>query len=89
METYQVLMTEKAEKDMENLYNYIAVEDLAPEAAMAQYNRIAGQIMALSEMPARACLKNAFCQMCVTICGRLNHPTDDWPNEGRIAGYVT
>ena len=46
-------MTEKAEKDMENLYNYIAVEDLAPEAAMAQYNRIAGQIMALSEMPAR------------------------------------
>lgn len=53
MEKYQVLMTEKAEKDMENLYNYIAVEDQAPQAAMAQYNRIAGQIMALSEMPAR------------------------------------
>lgn len=53
MEKYQVLMTEKAEKDMENLYNYIAVEGLAPEVAMAQYNRIADQIMALSEMPAR------------------------------------
>jgi len=32
---------------------------------------------------ARACLKNAFRQMCVTICGRFA------PNEGRITGYVT
>ena len=31
----------------------------------------------------RACLKNAFCQMYFTICGRFV------PNEGRIAGYVT
>jgi len=31
----------------------------------------------------RACLKIAFWQMCVTICGRFV------PNEGRIAGYVT
>ncbi|MDE5825521.1 MAG: type II toxin-antitoxin system RelE/ParE family toxin [Lachnospiraceae bacterium] len=53
METYQVLITEKAEADMENLYNYIAADNLAPEAAMAQYNRIASQILALSEMPAR------------------------------------
>ncbi|MDE7416657.1 MAG: hypothetical protein K2N44_10230 [Lachnospiraceae bacterium] len=30
----------------------------------------------------RACLKNAFCQMCVTICGRFV------PNEGGVAGYV-
>ena len=30
----------------------------------------------------RACLKNAFRQMCVTICGRFV------PNEGGIAGYV-
>ncbi len=30
----------------------------------------------------RACLKNAFCQMCVTICGRFD------PNEGGVAGYV-
>ena len=34
-----------------------------------------------SENP-RACLKNAFCQMCVTICGRFD------PNEGGVAGYV-
>jgi len=31
----------------------------------------------------RACLKIAFWQMCVTICGRFV------PNEGRIVGYVT
>ena len=36
-----------------------------------------------SQFDTRACLKNAFCQMCVTICGRFV------PNEGRIAGYVT
>ena len=34
-------------------------------------------------LDARACLKNAFRQMCVTICGRFA------PNEGRIVGYVT
>ena len=34
-------------------------------------------------MSPRACFKNAFCQMCVTVCGRFV------PNEGRIAGYVT
>ena len=28
----------------------------------------------------RACLKNAFCQMCVTICGRFV------PNEGGVGG---
>ena len=31
----------------------------------------------------RACLKIAFWQMCVTVCGRFG------PNEGRIVGYVT
>ena len=29
----------------------------------------------------RACLKNAFCKMCVTICGRFRL------NEGGVAGY--
>ena len=32
---------------------------------------------------ARACLKIAFRQICVPVCGRFG------PNEGRIAGYVT
>ena len=30
---------------------------------------------------ARACLKKAFCKMCVTICGRF------CPDEGAVAGY--
>ena len=29
----------------------------------------------------RACLKKAFCKMCVTICGIF------CPNEGAVAGY--
>ena len=29
----------------------------------------------------RACLKKAFCKMCVTVCGRF------YPNEGGVAGY--
>ena len=29
----------------------------------------------------RACLKNAFCKMCITICGRFRL------NEGGVAGY--
>ena len=31
---------------------------------------------------ARACLKKAFCKMCVTVCGRC------CLNEGGVAGYV-
>ena len=30
---------------------------------------------------ARACLKKAFCKMCVTVCGRFRS------DEGAIAGY--
>ena len=29
----------------------------------------------------RACLKKAFCKLCVTICGRFR------PDEGAVAGY--
>ena len=29
----------------------------------------------------RACLKKAFCKMCVTICGRF------CPDEGAVVGY--
>ena len=29
----------------------------------------------------RACLKKAFCKMCITICGRFR------PDEGAVAGY--
>ena len=34
----------------------------------------------LSAVP-RACLKKAFCKMCVTICGIF------CPDEGAVAGY--
>ena len=30
---------------------------------------------------ARACLKKAFCKMCVTLCGRF------CPDAGAVAGY--
>lgn len=53
MGKYQVVITEKAETDMESICYYIATEGMAPEAAMGQYNRIANQILALTEMPAR------------------------------------
>ena len=33
-------------------------------------------------LDARACLKKAFCKMCVTVCGRC------CLNEGGVAGYV-
>ena len=32
-------------------------------------------------LASRACLKKAFCKMCVTICGRF------LPDEGAVAGY--
>ena len=32
-------------------------------------------------MISRACLKKAFCKMCVTICGKF------CPDEGAVAGY--
>ena len=35
----------------------------------------------VTSLLARACLKKAFCKMCVTICGRFR------PDEGAVAGY--
>ena len=37
--------------------------------------------MYLFQTGPRACLKKAFCKMCVTICGRF------CPDEGAVAGY--
>ncbi len=34
------------------------------------------------QTPSRVCLKIAFRQMCVTLCGRFG------PDEGGVAGYV-
>lgn len=59
MGKYQVVLTEKAESDMESIYDYIATESLAPEAAIGQYDRIANQILTLTDMPARIGVMNS------------------------------
>ncbi len=53
MKKYKVEITQEALQDMEDIYNYIAIELLAPENAMKQYNRIADQILTLDTLPER------------------------------------
>ncbi len=51
MKQYKVEITKSALQDMEDIYNYIAEELLAPENAMGQYNRIADAILSLDTFP--------------------------------------
>ena len=44
MKQYKVQITDKALVDMEEIYNYIAIQLQAPENAIGQYNRIAKAI---------------------------------------------
>lgn len=53
MEQYKVEITKEALQDMEDIYNYIALELLSPENAMGQYNRIAAEILTLDTFPQR------------------------------------
>lgn len=53
MEQYKVDITKEALQDMEDIYNYIALELLSPENAMGQYNRIADEILTLDVFPQR------------------------------------
>lgn len=53
MKQYKVQITERALADMEEIYNYIANQLQAPEAAMGQYNRIAEVIETLDIFPER------------------------------------
>jgi plasmid stabilization system protein ParE len=53
MKKYNVLITDKALRDMETIYQYIAGELHSPETAMRQYNRIADLILSLEAMPER------------------------------------
>ena len=53
MKQYKVEITREALRDMEDIYNYIAIELLAPENAMGQYNRIADEILTLDTFPER------------------------------------
>jgi len=53
MEQYNVLITDEALADMEDIYRYIAVKLHSPENALAQYNRIAEAILTLEMFPLR------------------------------------
>lgn len=53
MQQYKVQITDKALADMEDIYNYIAIQLQAPENAMGQYNRIAEAIEGLNVFPER------------------------------------
>ena len=51
MKQYKVQITDKALADMEEIYNYIAIQLQAPENAIGQYNRIAKAIEGLNMFP--------------------------------------
>ena len=53
MKQYVVRITDRALADMEEIYNYIAIQLQAPENAMGQYNRIAEAIEGLNVFPER------------------------------------
>lgn len=54
MKQYKVQITDKALADMEEIYNYIAIQLQASENAIGQYNRIANAIEELSIFPKKA-----------------------------------
>lgn len=53
MKHYIVQITDKALEDMEEIYDYIAMQFQAPENAMGQYNCIAEAIERLDVFPER------------------------------------
>lgn len=53
MKQYTVEIADEALMDMEQLYNHIAYTLFSPENAMAQYNKIAGEILTLDMFPER------------------------------------
>ena len=53
MKQYEVLISDKANEDMEAIHKYIAQTLLSPGAADKQYDRIADAILSLERMPER------------------------------------
>jgi len=53
MKEYEVLISDKANDDMEAIYTYIAETLLAPKTAADQYDKIAEAILSLEVMPKR------------------------------------
>lgn len=58
MKQYKVQITDRALADMEEIYNYIAIQLRAPENAIGQYNRIANAIEELNMFPEKVRLNN-------------------------------
>jgi len=53
MKHYEVLISDKANEDMEAIFRYISETLHAPASAAKQYNRIADAILSMEEMPER------------------------------------
>jgi plasmid stabilization system protein ParE len=53
MKQYEVFISDKANEDMEAIYDYIADTLLEPAIAAKQYDRIADAILTLEIMPER------------------------------------
>jgi toxin ParE1/3/4 len=50
---YRIDMTEQADRDLRNIYEYISFELQSPESAANQIIRLENEIMTLDEMPER------------------------------------
>ena len=50
---YKIILTEQAEADLRNIYEYIAFTLLEPGIAAGQLERIEKSILSLTEMPER------------------------------------
>ena len=59
MEQYEVVMSDKADDDMDEIYKYISENLQEPVIAANQYNRIADAILTLEQMPDRIKLMNS------------------------------
>ena len=51
--TYTIKITDQADNDIRNIYEYIAYELQSPEKASGQLDRIEKCIMSLDDMPGR------------------------------------
>ena len=59
MEQYEVVMSDKADDDIDGIYKYISENLQEPVIAVNQYNRIADAILTLEQMPDRIKLMNS------------------------------
>lgn len=50
---FEIEISEQADRDLRNIYKYIAFELQSPENAAGQLNRLEESIMGLNQMPER------------------------------------